>query len=609
MTVAQASPNMMAEAIGAARAGDRARARELLARLLRSDSANAEYWVWMSAVVDTPRERIYCLQSALDIDPTNRAALRGLVVLGDRKPEETKRDKPKVPKRRVAQVAKARPQDGLRISGRMVGGVLLGLVGLGALGGLVVLLRNFPVGTITAPSLPTASYTPTMTPDIPTATNTPVPAETRTFRTPIPTELAGTPIAFFVDATPSSTPILGLTPHPNFEAYGAAIAALQRGDYENSIDFMRQVIELDSTLVDAHYFLGEALRFNGQPGQATQAYDRAIVLNPEFAPAYVGRGLARLDIILRENGVFRTSDLPGDFDAAIRRDPLLTPAYFHKAEFFGNLRVWSAMEDTLQAAIDAGVDEPVVYIRMSLAQFSRDRFEESLESAVEGSAGDPTNLEGYKAIGRALVALERFDEALWPLQTYVAYVSEDHVGWAYLARAELAQGDLVAARQAAERSLEINPNYALGYLARALVKLETGEYQSAYDDMLQARRFGQESYELIFAYARAFYHLGQYVEAVRQVNSAISLTDNPARKSDGYALRALIYEATNPPLLDEARLNWQWILDTEGARPAALALAQVHLAALSGEGPSLTPIPSLTPTGQATAGATATASP
>ena len=73
------SQSMITEAIAAARAGDRARARDLFSRLLRTDSANAEYWVWMSSVVDTDRERIYCLESALKLDPTNRAAMRGLV--------------------------------------------------------------------------------------------------------------------------------------------------------------------------------------------------------------------------------------------------------------------------------------------------------------------------------------------------------------------------------------------------------------------------------------------------------------------------------------------------------------------------------------------------
>ena len=78
---------MLTEAIAAARTGDRARARELLSRLLRSESSNPEYWIWMSAVVESKREKIYCLESALRLDPTNRAAMRGLVILGARVPE------------------------------------------------------------------------------------------------------------------------------------------------------------------------------------------------------------------------------------------------------------------------------------------------------------------------------------------------------------------------------------------------------------------------------------------------------------------------------------------------------------------------------------------
>ncbi len=88
---------------------------------------------------------------------------------------------------------------------------------------------------------------------------------------------------------------------------------------------------------------------------------------------------------------------------------------------------------------------------------------------------------------------------------------------------------------------------------------------------------------------------------MRSVNQAISAAETPARKADSYALRALIYEGTNPPLLDEAALNWQWVLDTEGAREEVLELARTHLAALNGEGPTLTPVPSRTPTADLTA--------
>jgi len=51
--------------------GDRSRARDLLSQALRRDQNDVNVWLWMSAVVDTPKERAYCLQEALRIDPNN----------------------------------------------------------------------------------------------------------------------------------------------------------------------------------------------------------------------------------------------------------------------------------------------------------------------------------------------------------------------------------------------------------------------------------------------------------------------------------------------------------------------------------------------------------
>jgi Tfp pilus assembly protein PilF len=60
---------MLREAVNALRLGDRTRARDLLTRLLKTDQKNATYWVWLSAVVDSQKERLYCLQRALEADP------------------------------------------------------------------------------------------------------------------------------------------------------------------------------------------------------------------------------------------------------------------------------------------------------------------------------------------------------------------------------------------------------------------------------------------------------------------------------------------------------------------------------------------------------------
>ena len=73
---------MLHEAVDAIRRGQRARARDLLTRLLRADQKNPQYWLWMSSVVESSNEQIYCLNSVLKADPHNQSARQGLVLLG-----------------------------------------------------------------------------------------------------------------------------------------------------------------------------------------------------------------------------------------------------------------------------------------------------------------------------------------------------------------------------------------------------------------------------------------------------------------------------------------------------------------------------------------------
>ena len=77
------------EAVEALRAGNKSRARELLTDLLKTDQNNATYWVWMSSTVETAKERIYCLQTALNLDPENAAAKRGLILHGALPPDDS----------------------------------------------------------------------------------------------------------------------------------------------------------------------------------------------------------------------------------------------------------------------------------------------------------------------------------------------------------------------------------------------------------------------------------------------------------------------------------------------------------------------------------------
>ncbi|NIS79171.1 MAG: tetratricopeptide repeat protein [Anaerolineales bacterium] len=622
--------SMLTEAIAAARAGETTRARELLARLLRSDSSNAEYWVWMSAVVDSPRERIYCLESALRLDPTNRAALRGLVVLGARKPDEAElATAVRMPRRKFDFTLKSKPveveeppedttlpsappslfQPSQTIPWRTVGTVAIGVV---AVAGSIFLLsklipqisaflRSRPFGRAAELPQASATITNTLLPGSPTAT--PLPAATRVMRTPIPTELARTPLAFLVDITATPTPVFGVTPH-SFEAYNAGINALTRDDYETALLYFDQVIDSDPGLADAHYFRGEALRLMGNRGEAILAYDKAVNLNEDYVPAYLGRALA---FAARD----QVNDAIADFDRALRRDPFNTRIHVEIGKFYASRGLWYKLESEMTKALDLGVSTPWIYIYLSESQLYQGNYEGALASALEGSADDPSMLEGYLAVGRAYVAwgINSFDQkhyesALWPLQTYLAYRSEDHRGWAALARAFAGLGFLDEAFDAANKALEIQERYGPAFLARSVVHMERGDSQAALDDLTLARRYSTETFDLLYLAGKAHYLNGDYEDALFNTNEATSAADDDLRFTnkqkkiaETYALLALIFE-TNPEGIDDAITRWRWILDLENVRPETRALAEIHLAELTGQGPTRTPttLPSSTPT-------------
>ena len=601
-----ASQSALTEAIAAARAGDRSHARELLSKLLRADSANPEYWIWMSSVVDSEREKIYCLESALKLDPSNRAALRGLVILGARNPEEAELASAiKIARRQTASTAAvARPAargDGFLFPWRAVVLIVLGLFGVAAVFQILLLLAG-PARTILAPVLaPATTATLTLAPPTitPTVTLTPIPIETRILRTPVPPELAGTPLAFLVESTPTPTQMLALTPRPQYEAYGAGIAALQRGDFEQAAEFMRQVLDLEPRAVDAYFFLGQASMGLGRPGQAVDAFDQSVLIDSGFAPAYLGR--ARVLQSLSPDVI------AVDFANAIRADPLLVPAYFESADFYAGRRQWEKVDELMGQAIAAGVTEPEAYIRRAQAQLNRTFYSDALRNAIEGSANDPTHLLGYLVLGQAYVENGLYNAALWPLQTYLLYRSDDPVGHAYLARAHLGVAQYDSAFGSANDALALNERSSMAYLVRGYVQNSRGQYQAALDDFAQALRFGRSSWEIQYGTARSYYGLKQMVAAFGAANTALgdAIKDEKdpvirdQKRGEAYALLGMIFEDTTPPRIADALSNWRLLLTVANAHPETKALAQAHILELTGEGPTrtatLSPTPSQTP--------------
>ncbi len=70
--------------VAAARAGQRRVAAGLLTRSVRLDPRGEMAWLWLSGVLDDPRQQAFCLNAVLKLNPQNQHALRGLRLLEER---------------------------------------------------------------------------------------------------------------------------------------------------------------------------------------------------------------------------------------------------------------------------------------------------------------------------------------------------------------------------------------------------------------------------------------------------------------------------------------------------------------------------------------------
>ena len=587
---------MLQEAIDAIRQGQRARARDLLTRLLRIDQSNSEYWVWMSAVVDTVKEQIYCLQSALRLDSGNRTARQGLVLLGALSPEPDMAPVPpvrrswvvaeqEVPGPRGFQKVWANPALRVLVFAALllvVGGLIAaGIFGFGQSKKSAVALR--PTKTPGPP--PTFTTTPTMI------------ARTRSanavFVTPSPTFAGPTPLWMLLEATYTPTPIYVNTPHPVSEAFRSAQRARQRGDLAATLRFLQQALQVDPNAADIQYTIGEIYREQGEYEQALQAYNLTIEMNENFGPAYLGRARATVAQNPKAN-------IAKDLDLAIEKDPAFGEAFLARAEYrLAHDQAEDALSDLEQAA-ELLPDSPLVFLYRGQAELNQEDLQAALEDANRAMELDKTSLPTYLLLGQVALANAEYETALEALSTYLTYQPESTEAWLASGQADYELGRYTDALAALDQAIQLDDKRSQAYLFRGLTYLEMKEGQPAINDLLAAHRANSRSFAINLGLGRALYLAERLNEANNQLKSTEDLAQSDEEKAQVYYWRAQVLEAQGSKPL--ANQMWKALLALpKSSAPADwISAAKAYLAATATPtitaSPTATARPTKTPT-------------
>jgi tetratricopeptide (TPR) repeat protein len=584
---------MFAEVISAVRQGQRSRAKDLLSRLLRADQSNAEYWVWMSAVVDSANERQYCLQQALKINPNHGPARRGLIMLGGLPADGVT---PVAPQRRkwsaATEVIEEAPQKGMaglwqklppfiRARPAMVGFIVVVLILCVSIGGLLWGALSHqgngvpagyntvaPLAPIWDTNTPTPSLTPTATPLIRTAT---------------PTLSGKTPLAALLRTTYTPTPRYIATPHKISEAFLSGMQAYDKGEYEKMLQNMEQASTEMPSEPDVAFYRAEALRQLTRFEDALAIYDEIIENSPTFAPAYLGRALTLW-------ALNESKDIAENLTTAIELDPEYLDARFQRAAYRltqGDLD--GSLED-LQEAENINPDYPMLYLLRAEIYLQMGESALALDNAQQAYELDRTILPAYLVLGKAYLANNQAQEAFQYIHDYLAYEKQDPEGLLAMGQVYYLLGkDFQTALEMLDQALALDKKLAEGYHYRGLTYLALDDAKSAVGDMVNAVRYAPKNFPIQLDMGIALFAAERNADAVNQLTAAFKLAETDAQRAAVYHWRAQIYQtAGNVPA---AVKEWEALLALPAANVPSDWRAQASESLVA-----LTPTPEITST-------------
>ena len=526
--------------------GDRFQARDHLSSLLKEDPDNIEYWLLMSTVVESQKERLYCLQKVLAIDPQNQAAHLGMVLFGGNQGEKIRpavirkrdwlREVPDIRKKASKQKSgKKRGYNYKQLTPLLVGGVVLLLV--------LVLTGVFPgTRSVFSPKLTITpmTWTPSVDPALVGAiSSSPTPASTA-------------PIGQVLDQPYTPTPAYVLTPHPGYGTYQTALEAYKKGDFETMLTYLKQTVNQLET-ADIAYLVGEAYWNLGRINDALEQYERALYIDPSFAPAYFGRAMTKQFLV--EN-----YDIKADLDQALLLDPEFGQVYLERAKFYLERGAYQLAYEDADQAIRFLPGSPLAHYYRAESLLGLKDYQEAEKSILTAMELDINHVPSYLAAGRISLETGNPQRALELLSKYEAYQIEASWDLYYaLGKANYLTGEDL------ERGLELlNQAIAMGgtdidlYLVRALLLRELGDLQGAISDLFRARDLDRYDFDISLQLGKFLQENNQFSLSLVYLNIAERLTFREENLAQVYFWRAQTLEALS--LFDDAVLNWETLL-------------------------------------------------
>ena len=230
----------------------------------------------------------------------------------------------------------------------------------------------------------------------------------------------------------------------------------------------------------------EGLWMDGQysnPGQALEYLGQAISLDPNYAPAYNNRGVARLDLDQTQKAI-------EDFDQAIRLNPDNAMAYSNRGVAYKDLGQYQRAIKDLDEAIRLDPDNPKPYTNRGVAYKNLGQYPQAVKDYDQAVRLDPNDAKTHSNLGLAYYASGKYQKAIENFNQAVRLDPNDPGTYNNRGTALYKSGQRQKAVQDYNHALSLDPNYSPAYNNRGYAYIMEGEFELGCKNLERACELG-----------------------------------------------------------------------------------------------------------------------
>ncbi len=265
---------------------------------------------------------------------------------------------------------------------------------------------------------------------------------------------------------------------------------------------------------------------NGNCEAAIGEFSKAIVVNPNYAPAYSARGDA-----YRQSG--QQQKAIEDCSKAIELEPKSAIAYGIRGYAYWCLSQYQNAVDDCSKAIQLYPIYVFAYETRGAAYKGWGQHQKAIEDCSKAIELDPKNSNAYATRGDAEIGLGQYQKAVDDSSKAIELYPKSLFAYGTRGAAFRKLGNYEKAIEDCTKAIELYPNYLFAYGTRSEAYRELKQYQKAIEDCSKGVALDPRNFTAYIRRGQVYGDLGQYQKAIDDYSKAIELAPNAARAYSG----------------------------------------------------------------------------